>query len=112
MPYGWLAMVHGVVDTQRFGNESFTIDLHEVLKSFDLGAMGTVKARWRRLVFQVDVDWAKLSDDGGVGDSLVRYDVTSKVGWPRPSAATASTSFPEGSSEGPPPRTTRPSRST
>ena len=112
MPYGWLAMVHGVVDTQRFGNESFTIDLHEVLKSFDLGAMGTVKARWRRLVFQVDVDWAKLSDDGGVGDSLVRYDVTSKVGWLQALGGYRVYELPGGPSEGPPPRTSRPSRST
>jgi hypothetical protein len=81
MPYGWLAMMHGVVDTQRFGSESFTIDAHDVLKSFDLGAMAAVKARWRRLVFQLDVDWAKVSNDGGVGDSLVSYDVTQKIGW-------------------------------
>ena len=80
-PYGWLAMAHGSVDTARFGRESFTVDMHDVLSSIDLGAMGAVKARYRRFVALFDVAWAKLSDEGGIGDSLVRYDVTAKLGW-------------------------------
>lgn len=80
-PYAWLALAHGQIDTNRFGEEEFTIDAQEVLESLDLGAMGAVKARWRRFVFLADVAWAKLSDDGGVGDTLVSYDVTQKIGW-------------------------------
>jgi opacity protein-like surface antigen len=80
-PYGWLALAHGAVDTQRFGREEFTIDAHDVLSSFDLGAMAAVKARYRRWVAIVDVAWAKLSSKGGLGDTLVRYDVTDKLGW-------------------------------
>jgi hypothetical protein len=80
-PYGWLALAHGRIETARFGDEEFTIDADEVIESLDLGAMGAVKARWRRFVFVGDVAWAKLSDDGGLGDTLVRYDVTQKLGW-------------------------------
>lgn len=80
-PYGWLALAHGGIDTTRFGHEHFTIDAHEVLSSFDLGAMGAIKGRYGRWVALVDVAWAKLSDDAGVGDTLVRYDVTQKLGW-------------------------------
>jgi hypothetical protein len=40
-----------------------------------------VKARWRRFVFLTDFAWAKLSDDGGVGDTQVRFDLTQKIGW-------------------------------
>jgi hypothetical protein len=79
-PYGWLALSHGQVDTPR-GTEEFTIDAHEVLKAFDLGAFGSVKARWRRFVFLTDVAWAKLSVDDEVGDSQVSFDLTQKLGW-------------------------------
>lgn len=79
-PYGWLSMAHGRADTPR-GTQRFTIDAHEVLKSLDLAAMGFVKVRWRRFVFLTDAAWAKLSDDGGIGDTRVRWDVTQKLGW-------------------------------
>ncbi len=79
-PYGWLALAHGQVDTPR-GKQEFTIDAHDVLKAFDLAAAGTVKARWRRFVFLTDVFWAKLSVDDAVGDSLVSFDLTQKLGW-------------------------------
>ena len=79
-PYGWLALTHGKLDTPR-GTEEFTIDAHEVLKAFDLGAFGSVKARWRRFVFVTDVAWAKLSADNEVGDTQVRFDLTQKLGW-------------------------------
>ena len=79
-PYGWLALATGRVDTRR-GTERFTVDAHEVLSDFDLGAFGTVKARWRRFVFLTDVAWAKLSDDDEIGDTLVSYDATVKLGW-------------------------------
>jgi hypothetical protein len=79
-PYGWLALAHEQVDTPR-GEQEFTIDAHEVLKSFDLAAMGAVKARWRRFVFLTDVAWAKLSADDEVGDTEVSFDLTQKLGW-------------------------------
>lgn len=79
-PYAWLAMATGRVDTRR-GSQRFTIDAHEVLSSFDLGVFGSVKGRWRRFVFLTDVAWAKLSDDAGLGDTEVRFDVTQKLGW-------------------------------
>ena len=52
---------HGRVDTPR-GWEAFTIDAHDVIHSFDLAAMGTVKLRWERWVALFDVAWAKLSE--------------------------------------------------
>lgn len=79
-PYGWLALAHGQLDTP-LGKQEFTIDAHEVLKSFDLGAFGAVKLRWRRFVALFDVAWAKTSDDDGLGDTSVRFDVTQKLGW-------------------------------
>lgn len=79
-PYGWLALAHGQVDTPR-GDQEFTIDAHDVLKAFDLGAMGSVKARWRRFVFLTDVAWAKLSADDALGDTRVDYDAKLKLGW-------------------------------
>ena len=80
-PYAWLPMINGAVDTQRFGREEFTITFGDVLSAFDLGAGGDVTARYGRWVGLVQVDWAKLSTKGGIGDSLVRYDVTDKIGW-------------------------------
>lgn len=79
-PYGWLALAHGQVDTPR-GSEEFTIDAHDVIHSFDLAAMGAVKPRWKRWVAHIDVVWAKLGDDDGLGDTRVRYDVKQKLGW-------------------------------
>src|SRR5262245_36570521 len=79
-PYVWLVMAHAQVDTPR-GTQEFTLSAGEVLKHLRLGAMGSVKARWRRFVFLTDVAWAKLSDDNGLGDTRVRYDVTPKLGW-------------------------------
>lgn len=79
-PYGWLALAHGRVDTPR-GTQEFTVDAHDLLKEFDLAAMGSVKGRWRRFVFLTDVAWAKLSSDHDVGDTQVRFDVREKLGW-------------------------------
>jgi hypothetical protein len=79
--YGWLSLLHGSVDTDRFGSESFTVTAKDVLESLDLAAFASASARWRRFVFFTDFAWARLSDDGGVGDTLVRYDLTQKLGW-------------------------------
>src|SRR5262245_47179231 len=81
-PYGWIPMINGSVDTQRFGREEFTITMGEVLSHFDLGFDGAVKARYRRWVAVVDIAWAKLSGKGDIGDTLVRYDINPfKIGW-------------------------------
>jgi hypothetical protein len=80
-PYGWLALAWGQIDTDRFGKKEFTIDAGEVLDSFDLGAMGAVKLRWRRFVALLDVAWAKLSADDKIGDTRVSYDLTQELGW-------------------------------
>ncbi len=80
-PYGWLAMLDAKVDTNRFGTEHFSLDASDVIKGFDLAAMGMVRGRWRRLVAMVDFSWVKLSDSNGLGSSQVRYDLTQKLGW-------------------------------
>jgi hypothetical protein len=79
-PYGWVALARGNVDTDRFGNESFSIQLDELLEQLDLAAMGVARLRWRRFVGLVDFAWAKLEDDGGIGDR-VRFDVSPRLGW-------------------------------
>lgn len=80
-PYGWLALAWGQIETDRFGKETFTVDAHEVLDTFDLGAMGAVKLRWRRFVALLDVAWAKLSADDEIGNTRVSFDMTQELGW-------------------------------
>jgi len=79
-PYGWLALTHGQARTP-VGKQEFTIDAHDVIDSIDLGAMGAVSLRWKRWVALFDVAWAKLSADDAIGDPLVRFDLTQKLGW-------------------------------
>jgi len=79
-PYGWLALLHGQIDTAGFGDEEITVDAREVFDSFAIGAMGAVKLRWRRFVALFDVAWAKLSDDGGIGNARVRFDMNQELG--------------------------------
>jgi hypothetical protein len=80
-PYLWVAMVDGEIDTSRYGNRHIKADVGDVLKAFDLGAMGAASVRWKRFIFLTDFAWSRLSDRDGVGDSLVRYELTQEVGW-------------------------------
>ena len=79
-PYGWFSLAHGKVETP-LGTEEFTVDAHDLIDSIDLGAMGAVKLRWKRWVALFDVDWAKLSTKDGVGNSLVDFKLTEKIGF-------------------------------
>ena len=61
-PYLWFAGAHGTV-----GALGRTASVHasatDVLSKFNIGLMGAVEARKRRLVLPVDFMWIKLSDD-------------------------------------------------
>lgn len=80
-PYAWLAAIDGKVDTARFGNQYFSADLVDIMENLDIGVMGSVSARWGRFVGVVDVAWAQISVDDGIGGGNVRYDLTQGIGW-------------------------------
>ena len=64
-PYLWLPGVHGTVGAfdRDAGVSASPIDL---LSHFRFGLMGTVDARWKRLVLPLDVFWVRLADDKAV----------------------------------------------
>src|SRR5262245_54096700 len=74
-------MAEGVADAERLRKQEVSAEPNEVLHHFKRGAMGAAKARWHRIVFQVDLDWAKLSDDNDIGNTQVSYDLDLKLGW-------------------------------
>ena len=61
-PYLWLPGVHGTVGALGRG-----ISVHatpgELLSHFRFGLMGTVEARYKRLLLPLDVIWVRLGDD-------------------------------------------------
>lgn len=80
-PYLWLAMIDGEVDTDRFGHRHFSADAQDVVKGLDFGAMGSGSVRWKRFLVLVDVAWAEVSERDGIGNDLIRFDVTQQFGW-------------------------------
>ena len=62
VPYIWFAGVHGT--TGVLGHEaSVHADFSDVFDYLNLGAMGSMEARYNRLLIPVDFMWIKLSDD-------------------------------------------------
>ena len=61
-PYLWLAGAHGTVGV--LGHQaSFHATAGDLLSHFRFGLMGTVDARFKRLVLPLDVMWIRLADD-------------------------------------------------
>jgi hypothetical protein len=73
-PYLWAAGVQAEVETQ-VGNVEIDQDFRDILKDLELGAMGVVDARWRRLVFVFDGFYTKLGDESDVLGGVARADV-------------------------------------
>ena len=61
-PYLWLPGVHGTVGA--FDRDaSVSASPIDLLSHFRFGLMGTVDARWKRLVLPLDMFWVRLGDD-------------------------------------------------
>jgi hypothetical protein len=61
-PYLWFAGVHGTIGA-RDRAASFHASAGDVISKLNIGLMGAVEARKRRLVVPIDFMWIKLSDD-------------------------------------------------
>jgi hypothetical protein len=61
-PYLWFAGVHGTTGVR--GHEaSVHVSASDVLSYVNIGAMGAVEARYKRIIIPIDFMWIKLSDD-------------------------------------------------
>ena len=62
VPYLWFAGVHGTSGV--LGHDaSIHADASEVLSNFNIGFMGTLEARYSRILIPVDFMWIKLTDN-------------------------------------------------
>jgi hypothetical protein len=67
-PYLWFAGVHGTIGA-RDRSASFHASAGDVLSKLNIGLMGAVEARKKRLVVPIDFMWIKLSDDTAIPES-------------------------------------------
>lgn len=64
-PYIWFAGVHGNVGA--LGREaSVHASASDVFSNLNIGAMGALEARYKRIIIPVDFMWIKLSDNKGI----------------------------------------------
>src|SRR5260370_34645656 len=64
-PYIWFAGLHGTVGA-RGRYVSVHASFSDVFKYLNIGLMGAVEARKKRILLPVDFMWMKLSDDKGL----------------------------------------------
>jgi hypothetical protein len=67
-PYLWFAGVHGTIGA-RDRSASFHASVGDVLSKLNIGLMGAVEARKKRIVVPIDFMWIKLSDDTAIPES-------------------------------------------
>src|SRR5436305_4993233 len=61
-PYLWFPGVHGTIGA--FDRDArISASPIDLLSHFRFGLMGTVDARWKRLVLPIDLFWVRLNDD-------------------------------------------------
>jgi hypothetical protein len=61
-PYLWLAGVHGTVGA--LGRQTGVhVSFGDILSNFNIGLMGEIEARKKRVLVTTDVMWMRLSDD-------------------------------------------------
>jgi hypothetical protein len=64
-PYLWFTGVHGT--TGALGRQaSVDASFNDILKYFNIGAMGVVEARYNRIIMPLDFMWVKFTDDKGL----------------------------------------------
>jgi len=61
-PYLWFAGVHGTVGV-RGHDASVHADASDVLSNFNIGFMGVVEPRYKRVLFPTDFMWIELTDN-------------------------------------------------
>lgn len=64
-PYLWFAGIHGTTAVRGHG-VSVHADASDVLDNLNLGFMGTVELRYKRILFPVDFMWVKLTDENAL----------------------------------------------
>lgn len=83
-PYLWFAGVNGTVGALD-RTVGFHASIGDVLSKFNIGFMGAVEARRKRLLLPLDFMWIKLSDDKGIplspfpGITSIKVKVTQTV---------------------------------
>jgi hypothetical protein len=87
-PYLWFAGAHGTVGA--LGHEAgFHASAGDLLSHFDIGFMGAVELRHKRLVVPIDFMWMKLSDNKGlpigeaIGVNSVEFRATQSIFTPK-----------------------------
>lgn len=61
-PYLWFTGLHGTVGARGY-NTSVHASFEDIFKYFNIGLLGTVEARRKRILLPIDFMWMKLSDD-------------------------------------------------
>jgi len=64
-PYLWFTGVHGTVGALNRA-VGFHASIGDILSKFNIGFMGAVEARRKRILLPLDFMWIKLSDDKGI----------------------------------------------
>jgi hypothetical protein len=77
-PYLWFSGVHGTVGA--LGREaSVHASFSDIFSNTDIGAMGVMEARYKRVLMPVDFMWIKLSDDKALPIQVVAFSIKAKM---------------------------------
>jgi len=77
-PYLWFSGVHGTVGA--LGREaSVHASFSDIFSNTDIGAMGVMEARYKRVLMPVDFMWIKLSDDKALPIQVVALSIKAKM---------------------------------
>jgi hypothetical protein len=77
-PYLWFSGVHGT--TGALGREaSVHASFSDIFSNTDIGAMGVMEARYKRVLMPVDFMWIKLSDDKALPIQVVALSIKAKM---------------------------------
>jgi len=77
-PYLWFSGVHGT--TGALGREaSVHASFSDIFSNTDIGAMGVMEARYKRVLMPVDFMWIKLSDDKALPIQVVALSIKAEM---------------------------------
>jgi hypothetical protein len=77
-PYLWFSGIHGT--TGALGREaSVHASFSDIFNYLNIGAMGVVEARYKRVLMPVDFMWMKLSDDRALPINVVALSIKTKM---------------------------------
>ena len=77
-PYLWFSGVHGTAGA--LGREaSVHASFSDIFSNTDIGAMGVMEARYKRVLMPVDFMWIKLSDDKALPIQVIALSIKAKM---------------------------------